>query len=113
YQQGHNAPTLLNRNVPNPFYGILPQTTTLGAPQTTSALNLNRPYPLFNGIVQNTNPWAKYRYDALQLRFEKRFFGDRRITGALTIIFSYTSQNRSRRTIAWNPGISRSGPCTS
>ncbi len=71
FQQGHNASTLLNRNIPNPFYGILPQTTTFGGPQTISALNLNRPYPLFNGIVQNTNPWAKYRYDALQLRFEK------------------------------------------
>jgi hypothetical protein len=49
------------------------------------------PYPLFNsGVSIATNPWAKYRYDSLQLRLSKRFAGDRSRSGALTVVFGYT-----------------------
>jgi hypothetical protein len=80
----------LTRAVPNPFYGILPANTTFGASQTIAAQDLYYPYPLFNGITMSTNPWARYRYDSLQLRAEKRFMGNRASTGALTTIVAYT-----------------------
>jgi hypothetical protein len=87
---GQAAPTYMDRTVPNPFYGILPANTTLGAAATIAAHYLYDPYALFNGITMSTNPWARYRYDSLQLRAEKRFTGDRNLGGALTVILSYT-----------------------
>jgi hypothetical protein len=86
---GEKTNSFLNRKVNNPFYGILPITSTQGASPQIAAQELFRPFPENNGLTINTNPWARYRYDALQLRAEKRFFGDRK-TGALTLIFSYT-----------------------
>ena len=82
--------SFLTRTVNNPFYNILPRNTTFGAGPTMSAQALYYPYPLFNGITISTNPWTRYRYDALQIRVEKRFGGDRRQGGALTMVFSYT-----------------------
>ena len=86
---GQNTNSFLNRKVNNPFYGILPATSTQGASPQIAAQELMRPYPEFNGITFSTFPWARYRYDALQLRAEKRFFGNRQ-AGALTLIFAYT-----------------------
>ncbi|MBI3680355.1 MAG: carboxypeptidase regulatory-like domain-containing protein [Acidobacteria bacterium] len=105
FLEGQARPTYLNRNVPNPFYGIVPFTADFGNSPNIRAENLFRPYPLYNGITIATNPWARYRYDALQLRFERRFFGDRRKRGALTLIFSYTfskSFEQNHRLNAWN-----------
>src|SRR6185503_16881051 len=47
-------------------------------------------YPLFANITNNTMPWASYRYDALQMRVDKRFSNERSIIGGLTMVFSYT-----------------------
>ena len=90
FLQGQANNNFLDRPVPNPFYGILPRSSTFGAAPTIAARDLYRPFPLFNGITESTNPWSHYRYDGLQLRMEKRFTGDRSRTGALTMIFSYT-----------------------
>jgi hypothetical protein len=90
YLQGQKTPTSLSTSVPNPFYGIIPRTATFGASSTITVQNLSYPYPLFNGITVQTNPWGNYRYDSLQLRVQKRFGGNRAQTGALTTIFSYT-----------------------
>jgi hypothetical protein len=87
---GQAASTFLDRTLNNPFYGVLPKTSTLGASPTITAKSLDAPLPLFNGITMGTNPWAHYRYDALQLRAEKRFNGDRAVGGALTVVFAYT-----------------------
>ncbi len=90
FLKGQAAPTYLDRSVSNPFYGILSPASTFGLSKLITARSLYYPYPLFNGITQSTNPWGRYRYDALQLRAEKRFSGDRRTTGALTLVFGYT-----------------------
>jgi hypothetical protein len=90
FLQGQAVPTFLDRTVANPFYGILPANTTFGAGPTIAAKDLYFPYPLFNGVTMSTNPWTSYRYDALQLRADKRFNGNRRAAGALTVGFSYT-----------------------
>jgi hypothetical protein len=90
FLQGQAANSFLTRTVSNPYYGILPRNTTLGASTTITAEKLNYQYPLFNSITISTNPWASYRYDSLQLSAQKRFSGERNVGGALTMIFSYT-----------------------
>jgi hypothetical protein len=87
---GQKNPSSLTRTVTNPFYGILPVNSTFGASPTISVERLSYPYPAFNGITINTNPWGRYRYDSLQLRAQKRFSGNRAVGGALTMIVSYT-----------------------
>jgi len=75
--------------VPNPFYGLIPAGRTFGT-QTIRRRELMRPYPLFANVTNNNEPWARYRYDALLLRADKRFSGDSSLMGGLTLIFSYT-----------------------
>jgi hypothetical protein len=76
--------------VNNPFYGVVPATSSLGAGKTVAAKSLMTPYPLFNsGVSIASNPWASYRYDSLQLKAVKRFTGDRNKSGALTVVFGY------------------------
>ena len=90
FLQGQAVPNYLDRTVANPFYGILPANVTFGSGSTIAARNLMYPLPLFNGVTISTNPWARYRYDALQLSAQKRFAGNRNAGGALTLVFSYT-----------------------
>ncbi len=104
FQIGHQDNSYLNRKVPNPFYGILPPTTDFGKAPTFNAESLLYPYPLFNGITISTQPWSKYRYDSLQARLERRFFGDRRMGGFLATL-SYTNQKTfeaNHRLNNWN-----------
>ncbi len=105
YLQGQKTPAFLTRSVANPFYGILPANSTFGASTTITAERLSYPYPAFNGITISTNPWARVRYDSLQLSANKRFGGNRKVGGALTMIFSYTfSKNlqSANRLNSWN-----------
>jgi len=83
------TPSAFNAQVPNPFYGILPANSNFGGGTNTSAANLRRPYPEFNGVEIYTNPIGKYRYDALQMSLEKKVYGSRS-AGMLTAVFSYT-----------------------
>jgi hypothetical protein len=75
--------------VNNPLYGVIPANRTFGT-QTIRRRELTRLFPLFANITNNTEPWAKYRFDALLLRVDKRFTGDRSLLGGLTLVFSYT-----------------------
>ncbi|MDR3677353.1 MAG: carboxypeptidase regulatory-like domain-containing protein [Acidobacteriota bacterium] len=58
----------LNNQVPNPFSGIIPNSTG-----TTSQYQLDLPYPQFSGLDITSPPWANANYQALQLGLEKRF----------------------------------------
>ncbi len=105
FMAGQKVNNFLDRTVPNPFYGILPSNATFGASPTMAARELYRPYPLFAGIGISTQPWSRYRYDSLQLRVDKRFFGNRAKVGGLTAGFSYTfSKNfeANHRLNSWN-----------
>ncbi len=64
--------------VPNPFYGVLPANSTLGASQTISAANLLRGYPEFNQVEDEATPMGKSWYDSLQVIFNKRLYGQSR-----------------------------------
>lgn len=89
FLQGQADPFFLDRNVPNPFFGILPNTSNFGSGSEISAFNLFRPFPAFDGVFENTNPGAKYRYDAFQARIEKRVLSSRS-SGILTFVVAYT-----------------------
>jgi hypothetical protein len=82
-------PLFLDRPLPNPFLGIVPQTADFGNSATIKAYNLYRPFPLFNGINQSTNPWGHYRSNSLQIRLEKRAFQNRS-AGVMTFVVAYT-----------------------
>ena len=104
FLQGAESPSYLNRRLPNPFYGILPTTSDLGSQAQLTAYNLLRPFPLFNGITEMTNPWARYRYDSLQILAEKRVL-DGSKTGVFLFLFAYTfskSFEASHRLNPWN-----------
>jgi hypothetical protein len=103
FNQGQANPYLLDRQVPSPFYNILPANTTLGSGPTVSAYDLLRAYPVFNGIGQTNSPMARYRYDSLQLQLEKRVLDTD--AGIFSFIFSYTfskSFEASHRLNDWN-----------
>jgi hypothetical protein len=97
YQQGIADPNFFSRQVANPFLGLLPASTSRGSASTVSAASLMNSYPLWgggtgSGAVSNNNVSREtFRSDALQVRFEKKAFGDAASSaGVLTWIFSWT-----------------------
>jgi hypothetical protein len=107
YAQGTAAPTFLDRVVANPFYGIMPANSTFGASNTIAAKDLYQYFPLFNGVTESTNPWARYRYDALQLSATKRFSGGGSVMGGFLTTLSYTfSKNMQSANFLNNYNIS-------
>lgn len=58
--------------VPNPFYGVIPPSSSIGGP-TTSAAQLLKPYPEFTTVSLYRNNVGNSSYNALYVRFEKRF----------------------------------------
>lgn len=72
----------LNKQVPNPFYGIIPY-GTLSLP-TIAYGQLLRPYPQYTGVSESNLGDQDYIYHSLQIQAQKRF----RRGG--TILASYT-----------------------
>ena len=68
--------------VPNPFYGQI-QIGTLAQP-TVARAQLLRPYPQFTDVTSSASDWASSKYDALQVKLEKRF------EKGFTVTASYT-----------------------
>jgi hypothetical protein len=104
FLSGVANPNNLNRRLPSPFTGILPTTSDLGNQSLIPAYDLLRPYPLFDGITETTNPWAKYRFDSLQILAEKRV-QDLAKGGSFLFLLSYTfskSFEASHRLDPWN-----------
>ena len=73
----------LSQNVPNPFFGILPATTTIGASANIARERLLRPFPQFDQVFSTTNDGYSW-YHSLQLRLEKRFSKGYTFLGAYT-----------------------------
>jgi hypothetical protein len=63
--------SLLQR-VPNPFYGEIPASSSLGGPTLTRA-QLLAPYPRFTAVSFYRNNVGDTRYNALEMKLEKRF----------------------------------------
>lgn len=89
YTQATGDPSYLDRNLPNPFKGVLPASAGGAATSNTvRAYDLLRSFPMFRGVTNNTLPKGRYRYDGLQARLEKRLSSA--AGGALTFVGSYT-----------------------
>ncbi len=73
----------LSQNVPNPFFGILPATTTIGASANIARERLLRPFPQFDQVFSTTNDGYSW-YHSLQVRLEKRFSKGYTFLGAYT-----------------------------
>ncbi len=73
----------LNDVVANPFFGLFPATSTLGA-RTTTRGQLLRPYPQFTGVTHVWGTQAHSSYHALQAKFRKRY------RGGLQMLMAYT-----------------------
>ena len=69
--------------VPNPYYGKIPLSSSLGAP-TIAYQQLLRPYPRFTTVSLFRNNIGHSTYHALQARAEKRF------SAGLTLTLAYT-----------------------
>ena len=89
FARAQQNPNEYNRQLPNPFQGILPSTTTFGVAPVVNRNVLHRRLPLFTRVQSYLNPWGAAFYDAFQMRFERREFRGR-AAGALTWVLSYT-----------------------
>jgi hypothetical protein len=62
----------LNASVSNPFYQILPSTTSLGSQTTVTRSTLLLPYPQYSGVAQANNSFGYSWYNSAQFRMEYR-----------------------------------------
>ncbi len=92
----------LSQLVPNPFYGLVPGNTALGA-SMISKQNLLSTYPQFSAFTLSRDPSGSGRYHSLQATVEKR------LSNGLALIGTYTFQrqiDRSQYTDPTNPAPS-------
>jgi hypothetical protein len=73
----------LNRSVNNAFFGIIPDTSSIGQ-RTTTAGQLLRPYPHLTGLQHTWGSMAHSSYHALQAKFRKRYRGGLQMLAAYT-----------------------------
>ncbi len=113
YDMAIANPNYFQQTVPNPWFGIAPANTTLGAGTTISRQNLLRRIPQHTGVSQGGMPWGRSWYHGLQARFEKRMMAERARTGAMTWVMAYTwskmMENALRQdfTFEWMPFINQ------
>lgn len=69
--------------VPNPFFGQIPASSSLGGPKIAAA-QLLKPFPRFTNVALFRNNIGNSNYNALQAKLEKGF------SHGLTFLFSYT-----------------------
>ncbi len=92
-----NKITYLTGSVANPFYGLMPATTTIGGSKTITRERLMRPYPEFDTV--NTTTYQGYSwYHSLQASFQKRF------SKGYTLLASYTWSKFMQATEYLNAG---------
>jgi hypothetical protein len=97
-QQNNYNPNLasaLSAQVPNPYYGVLPATTSVGGSPTTSAVNLLVPLSQYGLIGDWTDPFGKSWFDALEVKLDKRLVGTSR---GLSLQLAYTYSKTMIRT---------------
>jgi Carboxypeptidase regulatory-like domain/TonB dependent receptor len=76
------GPALLQR-VPNPFFGEIPRSSSLGDP-TIPLAQLLKPFPRFTNVGFYRNNVGNTNYNALQMKLEQRF------SRGLSFLVSYT-----------------------
>ena len=76
--------TQLLQTVPNPFYGYITSPSSPLSQKTVQYAQLLRPYPQFTGVNQVVAPVGFSRYDALEVKVERRF------AQGLALLFNWT-----------------------
>jgi hypothetical protein len=89
-QQGIANPNFLRGAVPNPWYGVLPASTSLGSSPTIFPRKLMVPYPQFDGLYTYTNPVGYSDYNSLQVKLEKKMTGGGLLLNGLNLLTSFT-----------------------
>ncbi|MFN0087360.1 MAG: carboxypeptidase regulatory-like domain-containing protein, partial [Blastocatellia bacterium] len=80
-QLGQGAPLL--ERVPNPYFGRIPRSSSLGDPTITRA-QLLKPFPRFTAVSLYRNNVGNTNYHALQMKLEQR------LARGLSYLISYT-----------------------
>lgn len=73
----------LLKKVPNPYFGQIPSSSSIGQP-TIAQAQLLKPFPRFTNVTFFRNNIGNSNYNALQAKIEKRF------SRGLTFLVSYT-----------------------
>jgi hypothetical protein len=89
--------SLCTATVSNPFYGVLPANSSLGASSTIPIWELKRAYPLFNGVSEQRVPSGDSSYNALAVRVDRN-------VKSLHMVFNYTYSNWMEHTSYLNNG---------
>lgn len=76
--------TALLQQVPNPFFGVITDPTSLLSRPTVQAGQLLRPYPQFQNVVAALSGVGRSRYHAMQLTLDRRF------SNGLGMVLAYT-----------------------
>jgi len=85
------GPNYLDQQVNNPFYGVLPNTVSMGRNPTIAAKLLMVPYPEFNGsvyIYTDANGWNDY--DSMIAKAGKRMSNGGSLSRGLSFLGSFT-----------------------
>ena len=69
--------------MPNPYFGIIPRSSSLGDPTITRA-QLLKPYPQYTAVSLYRNNVGTTRYHGLEARLERRF------SAGVSVLASYT-----------------------
>jgi hypothetical protein len=64
--------TRLNASVPNPFFGVVTDSTSSLSQRTTTVSQLLRPFPHFTGLTEAVLPYGRSHYDSMQLQVTRR-----------------------------------------
>lgn len=76
--------TELNKQVANPFYGVITDSTSGLSTRTVAQTRLLRPYPQYTGLSVSTPTRGNSSYHSMQMKYEKRF------SHGFTAVASYT-----------------------
>jgi len=105
FQQGNATPGYLDQLVPNPFYGVIPNTLALGENPTIEAQDLMVPYPQYDGNLSITDNSQGYdNYNALHLKAEKRFSDTGILSNGLSFLSAFTWSKSMTATSFLNNG---------
>jgi hypothetical protein len=87
----------LNAKVPNPFYGVITNSTSSLSQSTVPLSQLLLPFPQYTGVTQSSLPLGRSHYNSLQLMAHKRFAAG--LTLSLAYTFSKYMQNTAYHNI--------------
>lgn len=91
----------LNARVPNPFFGVITDPTSVLSQSTVTVRQLLQPFPQFLGITNAALPYGRSNYDSFQLQLNRRLVKGVQVGAAYTFSkfmerMSYLNPNDAR-----------------